>query len=59
MGFTFKDGKIGQRLGMAVFPENKSVMEVVEGRHEMDWETPYESRQKEKLIIEMLKWLDN
>jgi hypothetical protein len=36
MGFTLEDGKIGQRLGMAVFPEDKAIMEVVDGWYEMD-----------------------
>jgi hypothetical protein len=58
MGFTLDDGKVGQRLGMAVFPEDKSILKVVDGWYEFDWETPYESRQKEKLISEMMKWLE-
>ncbi len=59
MGFTLEDGKVGQRLGMAVFPEDKAQLDVVDGWYEMDWETPYEPRQKEKLITEMLKWLES
>jgi hypothetical protein len=56
--FRTDSGEKSPRLGMVVFPANTKDLEVVEGYFAVDWETPYQSKEKEKRITEMMGWLE-
>ena len=55
--FVGQDGTPTPRLAMAVFSADKNELLVQGGHYYIHWDEPFESREKEKLMSQMIDWL--